>query len=321
MAITGQERWDKAFSSDHAKPEQIRAIYTLASELYWHLYGNRCFGNTGSEYGWLSWLYRVYGNPRPRCVLEIGSGNGDLLLDLRRMNLADQYVGMDVSAVAVQVSQQKATEAGFSNLRFEVGDLNKLELAPQCYDMILAQMCIHHIENLEHLFAQVARALTPNGLFAINDYVGPSRWQFTRTQILLANALLYCLPDRLKVSHPEGNIKGQLKRPTIHEMLAMDASEAVRSEEILRVFKQYFSVERQIDYGGSVSILVLDTIISNFKVEDRTSVRWLKSVFWIDHWARRLRLVPRVNLVIAGRPHKNVGNTSSLARSAVTNSN
>ena len=185
MATSGQERWDKAFSSDHAKPEQIRAIYTLASELYWHLYGNRCFGNTGSEYGWLSWLYRVYGNPRPRCVLELGSGNGDLLLDLRRMNLADQYVGMDVSAAAVQVSQQKATEAGFSNLRFEVGDLNKLVLAPQSYDLILAQMCIHHIENLEHLFAQVARALTPNGLFAINDYVGPSRWQFIRPQILL----------------------------------------------------------------------------------------------------------------------------------------
>ena len=79
------------------------------------------------KYGWLSWLYRVYGHPRPRCVLELGSGNGDLLLDLRRMNFADQYVGIDVSAVAVQISQQKATEAGFSNVRFEVGDLNKLD--------------------------------------------------------------------------------------------------------------------------------------------------------------------------------------------------
>ncbi len=310
MAISGQERWDKAFSSDHAKPEQIRAIYTLASELYWHLYGNRCFGNTGSEYGWLSWLYRVYGHPRPRRVLELGSGNGDLLLDLQRMNFADQYVGIDVSAVGVEVSQQKATEAGISNVRFEVGDLNQLQLAPLCYDMILAQMCIHHIENLEHLFAQVARALTPDGLFAICDFVGPSRWQFTRMQILLANALLYCVPDRLKVSHPEGNIKGRLKRPTIGEMLAMDASEAVRSEEILQVFKQYFRVESVIDFGGSVSIPVLDRIISNFHAGDLTSVRWLKFVLWTDHWARRLRLVPRVNLVLAGRPRNDVRNTS-----------
>ena len=302
MAISGQERWDKAFSSDHAKPEQIRAIYTLASELYWHLYGNRCFGNTVSENGWLSWLPRVYGNPRPRCVLELGSGNGDLLLALRLIDFADEYIGIDASNVAVQMAQQKAIDAGFSNVRFEVGDLNNLALAPTAYDMILAQMCIHHIANLEHLFTQVTRALTSNGLFAINDYVGPSRWQFTWTQLLLANALLRWLPKRLKVNHPEGNIKGQHKRPTIQGMLAMDASEAVRSGEIVDVFKHYFSVEQEIDYGGSVSILVLDNIISNFREEDPASVAWLKVVLWLDHLARRLRLVPCINLVLAGRP-------------------
>ena len=92
--------------------------------------------NTGG-----SWLYRVYGHPRRRCVLELGSGTGDLLLDLRRMNLADQYGGMDVSTVAVQISQQKAGEASFSNVRFEVADLNKLVLAPQCYALIVARRC------------------------------------------------------------------------------------------------------------------------------------------------------------------------------------
>jgi hypothetical protein len=87
----------------------------------------------------------------------------------------------------------------------------------------------------------------------------------------------------------------------------MDASEAVRSGEILRVF-------REIDYGGSVSILVLDTIISNFNAADRTSVRWLKFVLWIDHWARRFRLVPHVNLVLAGCPRNDVQTTGIFAQ-------
>lgn len=297
-----QSRWDEAYEKDHADQEHICNIYTLASVPYWQLYGNQCFGNTGDEYGWLSWLKRIYGVSQRRSVLELGSGNGDLLLDLRRMGFADQLTGLDISEEGVRVASRKAAEAGYANIRFLQCDLNSIVLEAGAYDMVVAQMTLHHIHNLERVFEQVAQALAPGGSFAANDYVGPTRWQFTPMQLILANAILLTLPRRLKVAYPDGKIKLGLRRPTIQQMIEMDPSEAARSEEIVPLFQRYFTLDHRIDYGGSVSILVLDNIINNFRATDPGSMKWLKAILAVDHWARRVGQVPPINLVLAGRP-------------------
>lgn len=295
-------QWDSKYETDHACQSDINNIYTLASVLYWEMYGNRCLSNTGDEYGWLSWLRRVYGIPRPTRVLELGSGNGDLLLDLDRMDLADRFVGIDLSEAAIRVARDKVEQRGCTNITFIHGDLNFVELGPSAYDLIVAQMSIHHVERLEWLFEQVAQALTPNGVFAINDYVGPTRWQYTLGQLLLSNLLIQVLPTRLKVSYPDGKIKRGIRRPSVQQMIAMDPSEAARSEEIIPLFDRYFDVEHCIDYGGSVSILVLNRIISNFRKDDPQSLRWFKRVLDVDDWARRTGIAPMINVVLAGRP-------------------
>jgi len=297
-----KSRWDSAFETDHADQAHICKTYTLASVLYWELYGNRCFSNTGSEYGWLSWLQRVYSHPRPKRVLELGSGNGDLLLDLRRMDFADEFVGIDISDAGIRLAGEKAAQMGYTNVAFFQGDLNQIQLESNTYDIIVSQMCIHHVENLEGLFEQVAQALVSNGIFAISDYVGPTRWQHTLMQLLLANLLLQALPRRLKISYPDGKLKRGIRRPAIQQMIKMDPSEAVRSEEIAPLFEQYFKLEHRIDYGGSISILVLDNIISNFRRDDPPSLGWFKFILNVDHWARRIGVVPSINAVLAGRP-------------------
>lgn len=294
--------WDSAYEGDHADQAHVCNIYTLASVLYWRLYGNQCFGNTGAEYGWISWLKRVYGASRRANVLELGSGTGDLLLDLRRMEFADEFLGLDISEVGVQVANRKVAEAGYTNVRFLQADLNRITLDPGSYDVVVVQMALHHIENLEGVFEQVAQALIPGGVFLVNDYVGPTRWQFTLAQLALADAILQILPRRLKVSHPHGKVKRLVEHPTIRQMIDTDPSEAVRSGEIETLFRQYFTVEHCIDYGGSISVLVLDNIIANFRAEDPSSVRWLRFILAADHWARRTGLVPPINVVLAGRP-------------------
>ena len=296
-----QSQWDRRYETDHAQQSDIKNIYTLASVLYWEMYGNKRLSNTGDEYNWMSWLRRLYGHPRPSRVLELGSGNGDLLLDLQAMDLADEFFGIDLSEAAIRVAREKVEKRGCTNITFAQGDLNQIELRPSTYDIIVAQMTMHHVERLERLFEQVAQALTTDGVFAINDYVGPTRWQFTPMQVLLANAMLWLLPRRLRIRYPDGELKRGIRRPSIEDMIAMDPSEAVRSQEILPLFEKRFTVEHCIDYGGSISILVLDTIISNFRKNDPQSLRWFQRILDIDDWARRAGIVPVINVVLAGR--------------------
>ena len=85
-------------------------------------------------------------------------------------------------------------------------------------------------------------------------------------------------------------------------MIEMDPSEAVRSEEIVPLLQRHLTLEHRVDYGGSVSILVLDNIVSNFRKDDPQSLRWFKFILSVDHWARRIGIVPSINVVLAGRP-------------------
>lgn len=223
------------------------------------------------------------------------------------MELADGFTGLDISEIGLQLARRKAAKVGCSNVRFLQQDLNRIMLEPASYDMVVTQMSLHHIENLERVFEQVAQALVPGGSFAANDYVGPVRWQFTSMQLILANAILQVLPRRLRVSNPDGGkVKSSIGRPTVQQMIEMDPSEAVRSGEIVPLFQRFFTVEHRIDYGGSVSVLVLDNIINNFRAEDPGSVKWLRFIPAVDHWARQTGLVPPINFVLAGHP-KNEG--------------
>jgi SAM-dependent methyltransferase len=78
-------------------------------------------------------------------------------------------------------------------------DLNFFTLPADRYDVVWSSGCLHHIVNLEHLFAQVARSLRPGGLFALHDYIGEPRLQYTARRLERINALLREVPDRFRL--------------------------------------------------------------------------------------------------------------------------
>lgn len=80
--------------------------------------------------------------------------------------------------------------------RFVHSDLNFAELPAARYDVIWSSGCLHHVINLEHLLAQVEHALRPGGLFALQDYVGERRLQFSPARLARINALLQAVPPR-----------------------------------------------------------------------------------------------------------------------------
>jgi SAM-dependent methyltransferase len=116
--------------------------------------------------------------------------------------------------------------------RFIRCDLNFAELPEAHYDVIWSSGCLHHIVNLEHLFAQVARALRPGGLFALHDYVGERRRQYSPQRLARINALLSELPARFRL--------GAVERITAPDPALLSHFCATRSDDILPLAEQYF---------------------------------------------------------------------------------
>lgn len=197
-------------------------------------------------------------------ALTIGCGSGELERGLCQYGFARDHDAVDVAPRAIEKAVEAARAAGLSQLSYRVADGNALQLERGSYDVVFGVHSIHHITRLESVFRQVAGALRPGGLFFMNEFVGPTRFQWTDRQLEVVNGLLRVLPGSFRVSALDGRLKSFVKRPTIEEMVAADPSEAIRSAEILEVASDFFEILEVRPYGGTILQILLDDIAGNF---------------------------------------------------------
>ena len=230
---------------------------------------------------WVDWIrQRYFQDGQAGDVLSLGCGSGHL----DRIFAAHGFVmrsltGLDISPAAIALAQNLAETARVApTISYRTADLNTHVLPAERFDFIYFFQSLHHIERLEHVLDQCHRALRPTGVLLVNEFVGPSRFQWTDEQIELANAQLTKIPPALRRDRVSGQVKTEVHRPSVAEMIATDPSEAVRSAEIERLLRSSFDVRGAWDWGGTVNHLVLQNIAGNFEAgnsEHDTLIRQL----------------------------------------------
>ena len=217
--------------------------------------------------------------PLHACV-SLGCGFGGLERDLLNRGLIGEIDGYDLSEGAITEARRMAEERGLKSIRYHVADLDRYGLPEGRFDAIFAHSSVHHVEALEALFENVRRALKPEGIFHLNEFVGPSRFQWTDDQLELINEYLDSLPEHLRQT-PTGR-KPAVERPTIEQMLAMDPTEAVRSADIRGVVGRYFDVVEERPYGGTLLHMGLAGIAQNFDMHNQEDIQHLQRFFDLE---------------------------------------
>ncbi|MFA7431624.1 MAG: class I SAM-dependent methyltransferase, partial [Rhodospirillaceae bacterium] len=205
-----------------------------------------------------AWFFRQVARERSLPLdraLVLACGGGALERSLIANGWVKEVVAVDVSPRVLAAAEKAAGDAGLGGIDYRLGDMNALDVEGP-FDAVFSVSAVHHCENLEGLFAGIKKVLVPGGWFYLNDYVGPSRFQWPDAQVLQINRLLQLLPDRL-ASNAAGYTRRGFQRLSAAEVAAFDATEAVRSADILRVMADHLEVEVCRGYGGSVLHLVL----------------------------------------------------------------
>jgi 2-polyprenyl-3-methyl-5-hydroxy-6-metoxy-1,4-benzoquinol methylase len=204
-------------------------------------------------------------------ALSLGCGLGDRELEWARLGTFAQITGVDISPGQIERATANAKEAGLDDiLSFHVADARvALREAEVQYDVVLALDSLHHFSHLEEILRLIARALGPGGLLIMDEYVGPSRFQWTTGQIRAANALLGALPEGYRTQH-DGQIKHRVVRPSRLSMRLDDPSEAVESSSLMPALQRHFAILEEHPYGGILH-LALHRIAHNFLAEDDPS--------------------------------------------------
>jgi SAM-dependent methyltransferase len=203
---------------------------------------------------WLSsWAHRYFVGDHLR-VLVLGCGEGWLERAVARWPFVARIDAVDFAADAVARARELARD--LPKIEYGVVDLNRDELPREAYDVVVAHSVLHHVANLEHAYAQLERTMRPNATLVINEYVGPSRFQFSDDVLGIMNALLACIrPGETRT------------RPTVEQMIANDPTEAVRADELLAFTTQRFDVMERKDLGGTILQHLLYDIVEDYRFD------------------------------------------------------
>jgi SAM-dependent methyltransferase len=191
------------------------------------------------------WFMRHYG-PFAH-VAELGCGDGILvhvLLDGDPGLTVDAY---DISTASLaRAAERIRTHCGTTErCRFLPIDLNKEILPEATYDAVLTTGTMHHVENLDFCFGNIGRSLRPGGYLWLNDYVGPSRFQWSNAQMRLADELLALVPKAWRR-------RDNVVRCDARALRAMDPSEAVAPQHIEAALTAHFEIVQKWPRGGTL---------------------------------------------------------------------
>jgi|GEM_PF-277731 len=204
---------------------------------------------------------------RFRRALSLGCGTGSLERAAMRLNFCEEIGALDSSEASLHVAREKALEEGIAGIHYRRGDLNHLRLPRRTYDVAIFHQSLHHVASIEKLLARVALSLTPDGLLALDEWTGPSRYEWDAKRLARVRRLFEHLP-------PEWRRWLELRDPIEHE----DPSEAIRSSAILPSVRQLFRVIVERPYGGHiVSILLSQAALDRIPKDllDRLVSCWL----------------------------------------------
>lgn len=112
-------------------------------------------------------------------LLDVGTGPGNIPLKLARRCPDLRVVGVDRSLNMVRAARRAAAELGLAeHASFLLGDANRLGFPEGCFDIVLSNSVLHHLERPERALEEMRRVAKPEGLILVRDLRRPGRLVF-----------------------------------------------------------------------------------------------------------------------------------------------
>jgi ubiquinone/menaquinone biosynthesis C-methylase UbiE len=103
---------------------------------------------------------------RPRRVLEVGGGEGELAERVQQ-ELGAEVTGLDQSPRMVELQRARGIDA-------RVGGVEELQFADASFDVAVAAWMLHHVPQVDRALAELARVLQPRGRLVVVTNAGDS---------------------------------------------------------------------------------------------------------------------------------------------------
>jgi ubiquinone/menaquinone biosynthesis C-methylase UbiE len=210
-------------------------------------------------------------------MVSIGSGVCSHELKLAELNSHWDILCVDFSDNLLDIARKSAKEKNLQNINFVAENIYKYHLPDDYFDIVFFNSSLHHFNQIESFIAdKVVRKLKGTGMLIIHEYVGPSRLQYKKNQLIAINDCLKLLDKKYRTMYKSGLRKNRYYGSGLIRMIVSDPTECVDSESILPSIYKNFNIILEKPIGGNILMSVLKDIAHHFVDQDSENIKSLK---------------------------------------------
>jgi SAM-dependent methyltransferase len=186
-------------------------------------------------------------------IASLGCGNCDTEVRVAQLlvegGVHDFVIDcIDINEAMLERGREMAAAAGVAaHITTSLGDFNDW-IPPRRYDAVLANQSLHHVVNLEGLFAAIEHALTPDGRFITSDMIGRNGHMRWPEALDLVQEYWRELPDAYRRNRQLG------RKETLYRDwdCSVGNFEGIRAQDILPLLIARFDFEFFFAYGNLI---------------------------------------------------------------------
>jgi len=162
--------------SDLTKKQQVAKMFNHIAFRYDFL--NR-FLSGGVDVYWRRRALREISGSKPKFVLDVATGTGDMAILISRMLHTEKTVGIDISEGMLEVGRKKIAKLGLAGqVDLLTGDAESIQFPDNSFDAITVAFGVRNFEKLQTGLSEMKRVLKPGGKLLILEFSKPRRSGF-----------------------------------------------------------------------------------------------------------------------------------------------
>jgi demethylmenaquinone methyltransferase/2-methoxy-6-polyprenyl-1,4-benzoquinol methylase len=153
------------------KKQQVAAMFDKIAFRYDFL--NR-FLSGGIDLYWRRRAIRELSALRPRHILDVATGTGDMAIFMTRYLSPEKITGIDISTGMLEIGRQKIARHKLEGkILLQEGDSENIQAPDNTFDAITVAFGVRNFEDLEKGLKEMLRVLKPGGRLVILEFSHP----------------------------------------------------------------------------------------------------------------------------------------------------